>query len=41
MIQKLWVDTGMIQRTQQDHCEGKETLGKRLTHAKKKGTLAK
>lgn len=40
-IQKSLVDTGMMQRTQQDHCKGKEALGRRLTHAKKKGTLAK
>lgn len=38
--QKLLMDTGMMQRTQQDHCEGKQTLWWRLTHAKK-GTLAK
>lgn len=29
------MDTGMMQRTQQDHCEGKQ-----MTHAKM-GTLAK
>lgn len=38
--QKLLMDTGMIQRTQQDHCEGKQTLQWRLTHVKMV-TLAK